>query len=190
MLWVWGQSWCRVRTSKEVCKTILGQDTALCRSHHVPDSSGVRPVTGHPSTCQQRGHWLVKEKVVLGTQARPKADTDTWETKQNSRLSRRHCHAVQNIFFFLWRQWEHKQFTQPGSFACKLKSLHPGDFLKSCRCSLTCFSTNIFTKCREGWEMGSKSTWAHQRMLWRTWLQRSQHSDTSQHRRVLKDWKK
>lgn len=98
--------------------------------------------------------------------------------------------CTEHFFFCVWRQWEHEQFTQPGSFAWKLKSLYPGDFLKSCRCSLTCFPTNIFPNCREGWEMGPKSTWAHQRMLWRTWLQRSQCSDTSQHRRVLKNWKK
>lgn len=46
-----GQSSCRVRRSKEVGKTIFKQDTGLCRSHNVPDSSGVRPVTCHPSTC-------------------------------------------------------------------------------------------------------------------------------------------
>lgn len=58
---------CRVRTSKEVCKTIPGQDTGACRPQNLPDAPGVRPVTGHPSTCQQRGHGLVKQKVILGT---------------------------------------------------------------------------------------------------------------------------
>lgn len=53
------------------------------------------------------------------------------------------------------------------------------------------FCQKLF-RCREGWEVGPKSAWTHQRMLWRTWLQRpSLHSDTFQHRRrqgVLKDW--
>ena len=31
----------------------------------LPDTPGIRPVTGHPCARQQRGHWFVEEEVVL-----------------------------------------------------------------------------------------------------------------------------
>ena len=37
-----------------------------CRSLvSLPDTPGIRPVTGHPCARQQRGHWFVEEEVVL-----------------------------------------------------------------------------------------------------------------------------
>lgn len=36
-------------------------------SHSIPDSSGIWPITGHPSTRKQRRHWFIKQEMVLQT---------------------------------------------------------------------------------------------------------------------------
>lgn len=40
--------------------------TAQCQGRSSPDPSGIRPVPGHSCCCQERGHRLVEEEVVLG----------------------------------------------------------------------------------------------------------------------------
>lgn len=58
-MWAAGLRWMEQCVPPHFCPA------AQCQGRTSPDPSGVRPVPSHSCCCQERGHRLVKEEVVL-----------------------------------------------------------------------------------------------------------------------------